>query len=453
MNDLLITNCRLVNEAEIKECDILIANRRIQSIGTDLQHQEAKRVIDAKGKFVIPGMMDDQVHFREPGLTHKGDIATESLAAIAGGITSFMDMPNVQPPTLTHDLLEQKYAAAHKRAKANYAFYMGASNDNLEVLKAAPVDRACGIKVFMGASTGNMLVDDDDVLDGIFKNAPVPIITHCEDSPLINQNLKKYQEKYGDDIPIEFHPVIRSEEACFRSSSKAVALAKKHGTQLHILHLTTAKELELFTQGAIDGKSITAEVCVHHLFFNEADYAEKGSLIKCNPAVKTKEDQQGLLKGVVEDRIDIIATDHAPHTWEEKQGNYMTAPAGLPLVQHALISALEHVHDGVFEIEKLVEKTSHNVAKRFSVKNRGYVREGYFADLTIIDMQKPFTVTRDNVLYKCGWSPFEGYTFRSSICMTLLNGQVVYENDAVTEDVPIFLAKHWSLIVKLLCVV
>lgn len=431
MHDLLITNCKLVNEAETKECDILISSQRIKKIASDLQNEEAKRVIDAKGKYVIPGMIDDQVHFREPGLTHKGDIATESFAAIAGGITSFMDMPNVKPPTLTIELLDQKYAAAKQRAKANYAFYMGASNDNLEVLKQAPIDRACGIKVFMGASTGNMLVDDDDVLDGIFKHAPVPIITHCEDSPLINQNLEKYRQKYGDDIPIEFHPLIRSEEACYRSSSKAVELAKKHGTQLHILHLTTAKELELFSQGAIDNKNITAEVCVHHLFFSEKDYAEKGSLIKCNPAVKTEQDRQGLLKAVAEDRIDIIATDHAPHTWEEKQGNYMTAPAGLPLVQHALLCALEHVHGGVLSIEKIVEKTSHNVAKRFDVVDRGFVREDYFADLVIIDFEKPYTVNSTNVLCKCGWSPFDGYQFKSSIDKTILNGQVVYENDTV----------------------
>ncbi|MEJ2115800.1 MAG: dihydroorotase, partial [Gammaproteobacteria bacterium] len=364
MHDLLITNCKLVNEACITECDILMQKQRIDQLGSDLQKYAAKRVVDAKGKFVIPGMIDDQVHFREPGLTHKGEIATESLAAIAGGITSFMDMPNVKPPTLTLELLDQKYAVAKQRARANYAFYLGASNDNIEVLKQAPTDRVCGIKVFMGASTGNMLVDDEDVLNAIFKFAPVPIITHCEDSPLINENLKKFQKEYGDDIPIEFHPIIRSEEACYRSSHKAVELAKKHGTQLHVLHLTTAKELELFAQGPVVDKNITAEVCVHHLFYSEKDYADKGSLIKCNPAVKTEHDQQALLKGVLEDRIDIIATDHAPHTWEEKQGNYMMAPAGLPLVQHALISVLEHVHDGVFDIEKVVEKTSHNVALR-----------------------------------------------------------------------------------------
>ncbi|MEM7400815.1 MAG: dihydroorotase [Pseudomonadota bacterium] len=433
MHDLLLTNCQLVNEAESKQCDILIADKRISQIGADLQHEQAKRVVDVAGKVVIPGMIDDQVHFRTPGLTHKGDIATESLAAIAGGITSFMDMPNVQPPTLTIELLEKKYSTAKQMARANFGFYMGASNDNLEVLKQVPTNLACGIKVFMGASTGNMLVDDDDVLDGIFKHAPVPIITHCEYSPLINENLKKFQQKYGDDIPLEYHPIIRSEEACYRSSYKAVELAKKHGTQLHVLHLTTARELELFEQGPIENKDITAEVCVHHIFFSEEDYAQKGNLIKCNPAIKTLKDKQGLLQGVVDDRIDIIATDHAPHTWEEKQGNYMTAPAGLPLVQHALLSALEHVHDGVFSLEKLVDKTTHNVAKRFAVAERGYVREGYFADIAIIDMDKPFEVTKENVLAKCGWSPFEGYTFRSSIDRTILNGEVVYENNAPVE--------------------
>ena len=434
MHDLLITNCRLVNEASIRECDILVTNSRIERVDADLQSSQVKRTIDVKGKYVIPGMIDDQVHFREPGLTHKGDIATESLAAVAGGVTSFMDMPNVKPPTLTLELLDQKYAAAHKRAKANYAFYMGASNDNLEVLKRVPKNLACGIKVFMGASTGNMLVDDDDVLNEIFKHAPVPIITHCEDSPLINQNLEKFRQKYGDDIPIEFHPVIRSEEACYRSSAKAVALAKKHGTQLHVLHLTTAKELELFAQDAVQNKNITAEVCVHHLFFSDKDYKNKGSLIKCNPAVKTEKDRAGLIKGLKENSIDIIATDHAPHTWDEKQGNYMEAPAGLPLVQHALLCAFEHVHDSLLSIEQVVEKTSHNVALRFDVQDRGFVREGYYADLAIVDMKNTYVVNKENILYKCGWSPFEGHTFRSKIDKTILNGQIVYENDTVTNE-------------------
>ena len=426
MYDLLITNARVVNEGVIVERDVLVGNKRVVQIGSDLQHSEAKKILDAKGMLLLPGMMDDQVHFREPGLTHKANMETESRAAIAGGITSFMDMPNVKPPTLSIDLLQQKYQLAHRRAYANYAFYMGASNDNLEVLKRVPKDLACGIKVFMGASTGDLLVDDDKVLEGIFVAAPVPIITHCENSVLIEQNLERFWQEYGDDIPVECHPAIRSEEACYTSTLKAVTLARKHGTQLHVLHLSTAKELELFIAGTIENKSITAEACVHHLFFNESDYAEKGALIKCNPAIKTLQDQKGLLQGVNEDKIDIIATDHAPHLLAEKKESYSNSPAGLPLVQHALLSLLEHYHDKVFTIEKIVEKTSHNVAKRFSVVDRGFVREGYFADLVLINTDGKTTVTSDSILYKCGWSPFEGYIFRSAIDTTILNGQIVY---------------------------
>lgn len=433
MYDVLITNARVVNEGIIAAKDVLVKDRRIARIGGDLQHSEAKQVLDAKGMLLLPGMIDDQVHFREPGLTHKADMETESRAAIAGGITSFMDMPNVKPPTLSLGLLQQKYQAAHRRVHANYAFYMGASNDNLEVIKSVPKDLACGIKVFMGASTGDLLVDDDEVLEGIFATAPVPIITHCEDSVLIEKNLERFRRKYGDDIPVACHPAIRSEEACYASTLKAVTLARKHGTQLHVLHLSTAKELELFTPGKIEGKSVTAEACVHHLFFNEADYAEKGALIKCNPAIKTVQDQKGLLQGVNEDRVDIIATDHAPHLLAEKKESYDRSPAGLPLVQHALLSLLEQYHDKVLSIEKIVEKTSHNVAKRFSVVDRGFVREGYFADLVLIDPDNKTAVTPDSILYKCGWSPFEGYTFRSSIDTTILNGRVVYSKGKFSE--------------------
>ncbi|MCY3804015.1 MAG: dihydroorotase [Gammaproteobacteria bacterium] len=433
MHDLLITNARVVNNHAITEQDVLVSDRRIAQIDADLQHKPAKRVINADGKFLIPGMIDDQVHFREPGLTHKAEIATESRAAIAGGITSFMDMPNVSPPTLTVDMLRDKYGIAAKRARANYAFYMGTSNDNLEEIKRLPKDLACGIKVFMGASTGNLLVDRDEALDGIFEFAPVPVITHCEDTPMINENLRKFQREYGDDIPVEYHPVIRSEEACYKSSVKAVGLAKKHGTQLHVLHLSTARELELFTKGEIQGKPITAEVCVHHLFFSAEDYATRGALIKCNPAIKTARDREGLLKAVMEDRIDIIATDHAPHLLEEKRGNYLESPAGLPLVQHALLSLMEHYHDGVLSLEKIVEKTSHNVARRFSVIERGFIEEGYRADLVLIDASRPCTVTDDSILYKCGWSPFADYTFRSTIDTTILNGQVVFEEGRVSE--------------------
>ncbi len=433
MHDLLITNARVVNNHVITEQDILVSGKRIALIDADLQHESAKRVIDADGKFLIPGMIDDQVHFREPGLTHKAEIATESRAAIAGGITSFMDMPNVSPPTLTVDMLRDKYGIAAKRARANYAFYMGTSNDNLEEIKRLPKDLACGIKVFMGASTGNLLVDRDEALEGIFEFAPVPVITHCEDTPMINENLRKFQREYGDDIPVEYHPVIRSEEACYKSSVKAVGLAKKHGTQLHVLHLSTARELELFTKGEIQGKPITAEVCVHHLFFSAEDYATRGALIKCNPAIKTARDREGLLKAVMEDRIDIIATDHAPHLLEEKRGNYLESPAGLPLVQHALLSLMEHYHDGVLSLGKIVEKTSHNVARRFSVVERGFIEEGYRADLVLIDASRPCTVTDDSILYKCGWSPFADYTFRSTIDTTILNGQVVFEEGRVSE--------------------
>ena len=433
MHDLLVINSNVVNDHVVSEQDVLIKGKRIMQIGRDLQHQQAKRVIDAKGKYLIPGMIDDQVHFREPGLTHKADIATESHAAIAGGITSFMDMPNVKPPTLTVEMLYAKYKAATQRAQANYAFYMGTSNDNLEEIRRVPRSLACGVKVFMGASTGNMLVDSEEALESIFKYSPVPIITHCEDSPLIERNLKKFQQEYGDDIPVEFHPVIRSEEACFKSSMKAVNLAKKHDAQLHVLHISTAKELELFARGDVRNKSITAEVCVHHLFFNASDYATQGALIKCNPAIKTVHDQEGLLRGVMEDRIDIIATDHAPHLLEEKRGSYITSPAGIPLVQHALLSLLEHYHNGTLSIEKIVEKTSHNVARRFSVVDRGFIYEGYFADLVFIDTHRPFTVTEDTILYKCGWSPFTGYTFRSMIDTTVLNGQVVYEKGQFSE--------------------
>ena len=426
MHDLLITNANVVNEYSALHQDVLITNKRIAQIGNDLQSIEAKQVIDAGGKYLIPGMIDDQVHFREPGLTHKADIVSESHAAIAGGITSFMDMPNVKPPTLTIALLQKKYQAAQARAQANYAFYMGASNDNLETIKAVPKDLACGIKVFMGASTGNMLVDKDEVLDGIFKHAPVPIITHCEDSTLIEQNLRRYQQQYGDNIPIEYHPIIRSEEACYQSSLKAVTLAKKYDTHLHVLHLSTAKELALFECGGVQDKHITAEVCVHHLFFNDTDYADKGVLIKCNPAIKTLQDQRGLLQGVNEDKIDIIATDHAPHLLTEKRGNYLHSPAGLPLVQHALLSLFEHYHEKKLSVEKIVEKTSHNVARRFSIIDRGFIREGYFADLVLVDTNNTFKVTPDNILYKCGWSPFADYLFRSTIDTTILNGQVVY---------------------------
>lgn len=430
-SDLLIINARVVNENTEREADVLIKDGRIEEIGQNLQGRSARRVIDAKGRHLLPGMIDDQVHFREPGLTHKGDLATESNAAVAGGITSFMEMPNVKPATLTLDALEEKYQRAAGRSAANYAFYLGASNNNLDVIKSLDPRQACGVKVFMGASTGNMLVDRMDVLEGIFANAPTLIATHCEDTPMIHANEKLAREKYGEDVPIQEHPNIRSAEACYASSSLAVSLAKKTGARLHVLHLTTAREMELFTCGDINSKQITAEACVHHLWFSSDDYDRLGSWIKCNPAVKTAADRDALLQAVRDDRIDVIATDHAPHTREEKAGSYFQSPAGLPLVQHALPSLLDQVNRGIFDLPLIVRKTSHAVADRYQVAERGYIREGYFADLVLVDMKGRQKITPESVLYKCGWSPFEGVTFSASIDMTLVNGEVVWEGGKV----------------------
>ncbi|HVL01308.1 MAG TPA: dihydroorotase [Dongiaceae bacterium] len=435
MSSLLIINARVVNEGRITEQDVLVRNGRIERIGADLAGLKADRVIDAAGKHLLPGMIDDQVHFREPGLTHKGEIATESAAAVAGGITSYFEMPNVNPLTINRAALEDKYDRATQKSKANFAFYLGASNDNLEEIKSIDPGAACGIKVFMGASTGNMLVDNPEILNGIFAHSPIIVVTHCEDSPTIKINEDQYRAKYGEDVPMACHPLIRSEEACWKSSSLAVELAKKHGTQLHVLHITTAKELDHFQPGPMAGKQITAEVCAHHLFFNEADYATKGALIKCNPAVKTKADQEGLLAAVKDGRIDIIATDHAPHTWDEKQQSYFKAPSGLPLVQHALVSVLEHYHAGRFSLETVVQKTSHNVAIRFQMAERGFIREGYWADLTLVDLTAPTVVDQQEVLYKCGWTPFAGTVFKSSIVATLVNGEVAFENGRVNDAI------------------
>jgi dihydroorotase len=431
MKRLLILNATVVNEGRIREADILIRNGRIEQIGPGLNAGKGDQVIDAAGKLLLPGMIDDQVHFREPGLTHKGDIATESRAAVAGGITSYMEMPNVNPPTLTAETLEAKYQLAAQKSLANHAFYLGASNDNLENIKSLDPKAACGVKIFMGASTGNMLVDNPQTLEGIFAHSPVLIATHCEDTPTILANETRYKQQFGDDIAIEYHPLIRSEEACYKSSRLAVELAQRHGSRLHVLHLTTAKELSLFSKGEIRNKQITAEACVHHLFFNQNDYAAKGNLIKCNPAIKTAADQAALIKAVNDDLIDIVATDHAPHTWEEKQRPYLQAPSGLPLVQYALLSMLEHYFDGRFSLEKIVQKTAHAPAQRFDVHERGFIREGYWADLVIIDPQRRVTVERKAVLSKCGWSPFEGYTFRAGIDTTLVNGRIVYREGRI----------------------
>lgn len=426
---LLIINGRTVNEGSQQDQDIFIRNGRIEKIGSNLQAISAATVIDAKGKWVLPGMIDDQVHFREPGLTHKGGLSSESRAAVAGGITSFMDMPNVKPPTVTLEKLEEKFALAAGKCAANYAFYMGATNDNIDELRRLKRGMTCGIKIFMGASTGNMLVDDDQVLEKIFADVETIVITHCEDTPTITANEQLYREKFGDDIPMENHPLIRSAEACYKSTEKAVGLAKKFGTRLHVLHLTTAKELEFFTCGDVNDKQITLEVCAHHLFFSDQDYAQRGGFIKCNPAIKTEQDRAALVQAVADSKIDIIATDHAPHTLQEKSGTYFKIAAGLPLVQYALVSVLELVHDRHISIEKLVQVTSHNVADRFGVIERGYLREGYWGDVVIVDMNQPCTDTADKVLYKCGWSPFDGIEFRSSIDTTIVNGQVIYQHN------------------------
>lgn len=426
MYDLLLLNATLVNEGRVFRADVGIRDQRIETIAKDLSSSAATQVMDATGLHLLPGMIDDQVHFREPGLTHKGDIATESAAAVAGGITTYMEMPNVNPLTINAQALEDKYQRAAGRSHANFAFYLGASNDNLEEIKNLDPQAACGVKVFMGASTGNMLVDDPEVLDGIFAHAPILVATHCEDSPMIQANEALAREKYGEDVPFWEHPNIRSEEACWKSSSFAVALARKHGTRLHVLHITTAKELALFEPGELKGKRITAEACVHHLWFSQEDYERLGAQIKCNPAVKRKEDRDAILQAVAEGRIDIIATDHAPHTWEEKQGSYFKAPAGLPLVQHALPSLLDHYQAGRLSLETIVQKACHNPAEAFQVKDRGYLREGYFADLVLVDLQKETTVTKESLLYKCGWSPFEGHTFQSRIVTTFVNGGIAW---------------------------
>lgn len=432
MTDLLIKNALLVNEGTRTEADLLVRGDRIEKIAADIPASDTVKVIDAAGKYLIPGMIDDQVHFREPGLTAKGDIATESAAAVAGGITSFMDMPNVNPLTVTREALAAKYELAKDRASANYAFYLGATNRNIEEIRALQVDEGCGIKVFMGASTGDMLVDSPDALEAIFADAPRIVVTHCEDSPTIWANEEVAREQFGEDVPLTEHPRIRSEEACFLSSSYAVDLAQRHGTRLHVLHLTTAREMSLFSAADRNNKNITAEVCVHHLWFDESRYADLGTRIKCNPAIKRASDRDALVAAVNEGRIDIIATDHAPHTWEEKQNSYFKAPAGLPLVQHALLSLFAQVQRGVFSVETVVDRCSHAVADIFGVVDRGYLREGYFADLVIVDPKRPHTVSRDNVLYKCGWSPYEGETFPASIDTTIVNGRVAYRDDRLT---------------------
>ncbi len=426
LNALLITNARLVNDSRILDADVLVRGERIEKVASGIAAPTNAEVIDANGRFLIPGMIDDQVHFREPGLTHKADLATESAAAAAGGVTSFMDMPNVDPQTTTRQILADKYRRAAGRCAANYGFYLGATNTNIDEIKALRPGEACGIKAFMGASTGNMLVDDPDALRKLFSYAPIIVVTHCEDSPMIRENEARARARYGDDVPMAEHPLIRSADACLKSSKLATELAHRYDALLHVLHLTTAREMALFSSAHRSEKRITAEVCVHHLWFDETDYAELGTQIKCNPAIKRSEDRDALLSAVRDGRIDIIATDHAPHTLDEKRQSYFKAPAGLPLVQHVLLALFDLVAAGSLTVEVAVDRTSHAPADVFGVVDRGYVREGYFADLVIVDPARPLTVTRDNLLYKCGWSPFEGHRFSASVDATIINGQVVF---------------------------
>ncbi|KRG70923.1 dihydroorotase [Pseudoxanthomonas dokdonensis] len=429
----LIVNARLVNEGQETEGDLRFENGRITRVGGHIPARAEDKVIDAGGRWLLPGMIDDQVHFREPGMPHKGDMATESAAAVAGGLTTFMDMPNTSPPTLDAVALEDKYQRAKGRVWGNHGFYMGASNDNLAAIQAIDPLTTPGVKVFMGASTGNMLVDNPDTLDAIFRDAPTPIITHCEDTPTIDANLAAFKARYGEDIPVECHPDIRSREACIKSTRLALSLARRHNTRLHVLHISTADELALFTPGplvAADGtrKRITAETCIHFLRFDRGDYARLGNFIKCNPAIKDASDREALIKALAEDVIDVLATDHAPHTLEEKSKPYSQAPSGLPLVQYALNAALELVHEGRSTVAQIVNKFAHAPAQLFDVKERGYLREGYWADLVLID-DGPFTVKREDVLSKCGWSPFEGTTFRSKIGATWVNGALVWNGE------------------------
>ena len=427
MSSLQLVNAQLVNEGRIVATDVLIRDERIERIGTGAV-PAGTTTIDLRGLHLLPGLIDDQVHCREPGLTHKATLATESLAALCGGVTSFLDMPNTQPPTTDRAALAEKRRIAAATCHVNYGFYLGATNTNLEEVKRAGPEDACGVKVFMGASTGNMLVDDPATLEGIFAGARLLIATHCEFSPLIVENEKKYRARYGDAVPIEAHPLIRSEEACYRSSSLAVGLAKRHGSRLHVLHLTTARELELFTPGPIEGKRITAEVCTHHLWFDESSYATLGTKIKCNPAIKTTADRDALRAAVNADRIDVIATDHAPHTLAEKARPYFEAPSGLPLVQHSLLMLLDQHAQGLFTLPKIVEKAAHSPALLFGIAERGFIREGYYADLVAVDLGGRTRVDAAQVLYKCGWSPFEGTEFRGRVALTVLNGVPVFRD-------------------------
>lgn len=438
MYSLLIKNVIIVNEEDQFTGSVIVQDGRILKIlkQENTSKIEANKTIDGNGKYLLPGVIDDQVHFRDPGLTHKADIYTEAKAAVAGGITSFMEMPNTIPQATNHDLLEEKYSAAATKSLANYSFYLGATNENIEEIKKVDPQKVCGIKVFMGSSTGNMLVDNHDSLTRIFSESPVLIATHCEDEETIQKNTILYKETYGEDVPIKFHPKIRNEEACYKSSSLAVELAKKYNSRLHILHISTAKELELFdnTLPSKD-KNITAEVCVHHVWFSEEDYDKYGTHIKWNPAIKTIHDREALIAAIKNNKIDVVATDHAPHTLDEKSNTYFKAPSGGPLVQHSLIAMLELYHTNKISLQDVVNKMCHTPADIFHVKDRGYIREGYYADLVLVDLNSPWEVAKDNILYKCGWSPFEGQTFKSKVTHTIVNGNVVYDEGKFNEEI------------------
>ena len=428
---ITIKNCKVINEGEIFESDLLIEDGRIAKIDPSIDPQGD--VIDAAGLYLMPGVIDDQVHFREPGLTERGSIKTESLSAIAGGTTSFMDMPNVLPPTLNLDLWRDKISIAEQNASANFSFYMGTSNTNIDEIKAINPKEVCGIKIFMGASTGNLLVDNEDSLNNLFKESPVIITTHCEDTPMIKDLEEKYLDQYGSKIPVEMHADIRSRECCLKSSKKAVELAEKHQANLHILHITTEDEISLFSNKPINEKLITAEVCVPHLYFSKEDYEDKGTLIKCNPSIKEMSDREALRKALLEGYIDYVATDHAPHLLEGKSNDYMECPSGMPSVQHTLLVLLELVREGVYTLKDLPYYLSHKVADRFKIIDRGYIREGYWADLVLVDLNSPQSVSRENVSYFCGWSPFEGDTFNSKVVSTFVNGNLVYNEGKILE--------------------
>ena len=434
MNKFLIKQAHIVNEGTITIGDVLVKGAFIERIDKNISDQNAE-IINGEGKYLFPGVIDDQVHFREPGLTHKGNIYSEARSGVAGGVTSFMEMPNTVPNTLTQELLTDKYAIAAKSSLANYSFYMGASNDNIEEVLKTNGKEVCGVKIFMGSSTGNMLVDNEKVLEKLFSKVPYLIATHCEDEQTIRANTAIYREKYGENLPAKYHPEIRSEEACYKSSSFAVELAEKHGTRLHILHISTARETSLFRNDVpLKDKKITAEACIHHLWFCDEDYQKKGMFIKWNPAIKTSADREGILKAVLDDRIDVIATDHAPHTLEEKSNSYFNAPSGGPLLQHSLVAMLELYHKGKISLEKIAQKMSHNPAIMFEIDRRGYIREGFYADLTLVDLQNKWKVEKKNILALCGWSPFEGQEFSSRVLKTFVNGHLAYDGGSFNES-------------------